>query len=118
MKRCRHDTAPGHHGFGRDRADDGEAAPCHLRLSKRDWGLNLSRSLFAQLLPSSVVVLSTNFQASGPQTGFVDAGYAALLDELAMETESGRQKAVYARLNDVLLDQCLLLPISATVPGC
>jgi len=48
------------------------AAYNQTALSKQGWGLNIGQSLFTQLLPSTITVLSTYFQPTGPQTGFVD----------------------------------------------
>jgi ABC-type transport system substrate-binding protein len=55
--------------------------------------------------------------ADWPQTGFVDDQYSQLLNEMSVETDSTKQKALYSRLNDLLLDQSFLMPISPTVPG-
>jgi peptide/nickel transport system substrate-binding protein len=86
-------------------------------LSKQAWGLNVGQSLFTQLLPSTITVLSTYYQPTGPQTGFVDDGYTQLVNAIAVETDRAKQHMLYTQLNDILLDQCFLMPIMSVVPA-
>jgi peptide/nickel transport system substrate-binding protein len=85
-------------------------------LSKQGWGLNFGQSLFAQLLPSAITVLSTYYQPTGPQSGFVDAQYTQLVNTIGLETDPVKQKALYRQFNDMLLDQSFLMPIMSAVP--
>ncbi|MBV9580800.1 MAG: ABC transporter substrate-binding protein, partial [Chloroflexi bacterium] len=93
------------------------AAYNQTALSKQGWGLNVGQSLFAQLLPSTITVLSTYYQPTGPQTGFVDDQYTQLVNAIAVETDPAKQKTLYGQLNDVLLDQCFLMPIMSAIPA-
>ena len=34
-----------------------------------------------------------------------------------METDPAKQKTLYGQLNDVLLDQCFLMPIMSAIPS-
>jgi len=86
-------------------------------LSKQGWGLNIGQSLFTQLLPSTITVLSTYYQPSGPQTGFSNDQYTQLVNAIAVETDPAKQKVLYGQLNDLLLDQCFLMPIMSAVPS-
>jgi hypothetical protein len=86
-------------------------------LSKQGWGLNLGQSLFAQLLPSTITILSTYYQPTSPQSGFVNADYTQLVNALAVETDSTKQRALYTQLNDILLAHSFLMPIWPIVPG-
>jgi peptide/nickel transport system substrate-binding protein len=86
-------------------------------LSKQGWGLNIGQSLFTQLLPSTITVLSTYYQPTGPQTGFVNDLYTQLVNSIAVETDPTKQKQLYGQLNDLLLDQCFLMPIMSVIPS-
>jgi ABC-type transport system substrate-binding protein len=93
------------------------AAYNQTALSKQGWGLNIGQSLFTQLLPSAITVLSTYYQPTGPQTGFVNDQYTQFVNAMAVETDPARQKTLYGQLNDLLLDQCFLMPIMSAVPS-
>jgi peptide/nickel transport system substrate-binding protein len=86
-------------------------------LSKQGFGLIQDGSLFAQLLPSAITVLSSFYQPSAPKTGLVSESYAQLVNALSVELDPAKQKALYDQLNDFLIDQSHIMPLVATVPG-
>jgi peptide/nickel transport system substrate-binding protein len=86
-------------------------------LSKQGFGLIQDGSLFAQLLPSAITVLSSFYQPSAPKTGLVSEQYTQLVNALGVELEPARQKMLYDQLNDFLLDQSHIMPLIATIPS-
>lgn len=86
-------------------------------LSKQGFGLIQDGSLFAQLLPSAITVLSSFYQPSAPKTGLVSDQYTQLVNSLGVELDPTKQKALYDQLNDFLIDQSHIMPLVATVPS-
>jgi len=83
-------------------------------LSKQGFGLIQDGSLFAQLLPSAITVLSSFYQPSAPKTGLVSEQYTQLVNALGVELDPAKQKMLYDQLNDFLLDQSHIMPLVAT----
>jgi peptide/nickel transport system substrate-binding protein len=86
-------------------------------LSKQGFGLIQDGSLFAQLLPSAITVLSSFYQPSAPKTGLVSDEYTQLVNTLSVELDPTRQKALYDQLNDFLIDQSHIMTLLATIPS-
>jgi peptide/nickel transport system substrate-binding protein len=84
-------------------------------LSKQGFGLIQDGSLFAQLLPSAITVLSTFYQPTAPKTGLVSDQYTQLVNQLGVELDPAKQKALYDQLNDFLIDQSHIMPLVATI---
>ncbi|MBV9323934.1 MAG: hypothetical protein JO352_09135 [Chloroflexi bacterium] len=84
-------------------------------LSKQGFGLIQDGSLFAQLLPSAITVLSSFYQPSAPKTGLVSDQYTQLVNSLSVELDPAKQKALYDQLNDFLIDQSHIMPLVATI---
>ena len=86
-------------------------------LSKQGFGLIQDGSLFAQLLPSAITVLSSFYQPTAPKTGLVSEQYTQLVNSLSTELDPARQKMLYDQLNDFLIDQSPIMPLVATIPN-
>lgn len=86
-------------------------------LSKQGFGMIQDGSLFAQLLPSAITVLSSFYQPTAPKTGLMSEQYTQLVNSLGVELDTTKQKALYDQLNDFLIDQSHIMPLVATVPS-
>jgi peptide/nickel transport system substrate-binding protein len=86
-------------------------------LSKHGFGLIQDGSLFAQLLPSAITVLSSFYQPTAPKTGLVSEQYTQLVNSLSVELDPAKQKMLYDQLNDFLIDQSHIMPLVATIPN-
>jgi ABC-type transport system substrate-binding protein len=86
-------------------------------LSKQGFGLIQDGSLFAQLLPSAITVLSSYYQPTAPKTGLASEQYTQLVNSLSVELDPVKQKALYDQLNDFLIDQSHIMPLVATIPN-
>jgi ABC-type transport system substrate-binding protein len=75
-------------------------------------GLILSAGAFAHLSEASLAFSAGGFNYTANSSGFTDPKLAQLVTSAAVEPDLSRRKAIYSQLNDFLLDQCFMMPIS------
>ena len=76
------------------------------------YGLNLTFTGPAALHPVSLAS-SAVFTPDQSTTGFKDERYSQLIAAVGAEEDAAKQKALYSQLNDFLLDQSVVMPLSA-----
>ena len=76
------------------------------------WG---GSDQIAQLAPSTLFQLSPGWRLENNHSAFKDETWTTLVNALLSETDVARQKDLYGRLNDYILDQSFTVPI-ATYP--
>jgi peptide/nickel transport system substrate-binding protein len=74
------------------------------------WG---SSDTFANVSPGSLFSLSPGWRLANNHSNFVDDTYTSLVNSVSSETDPAKQKALYASVNDYMLDQSFTMPISS-----
>ncbi len=77
-------------------------------------GLYLASATNLHLLPPSVFGISRAFNPDSNNEVFTDPIYSQLVGSIGSETDQSKLKLVYTQLNDFLLDQSFVMPISPT----
>lgn len=78
-------------------------------------GLWVGSDQIAQLSPSTLFQLSPGWRLENNHSNFTDPMWTDLVNQALSEVDSAKQKDVYTRLNDYILDQSFTVPI-ATYP--
>ncbi|HEY1291920.1 MAG TPA: ABC transporter substrate-binding protein [Chloroflexota bacterium] len=78
-------------------------------------GLWAGSDQIAQLSPSTLFQLSPGWRLDNNHSNFVDPMWTDLVNTALSEVDPGKQKDLYGRLNDYILDQSFTTPI-ATYP--
>jgi peptide/nickel transport system substrate-binding protein len=76
------------------------------------WG---GSDQIAQLAPSTLFQLSPGWRLENNHSAFTDDMWTSLVNSALSETDVAKQKELYGRLNDYILDQSFTVPI-ATYP--
>jgi len=84
--------------------------------SLKGWHINIAGSDYSQLLPSSLATMSALWSYSVGQTGFKDPQYEQLVTNIGVEPDASKRGALYAQLNDFLLDQSFVMVVSPNPP--
>jgi peptide/nickel transport system substrate-binding protein len=73
------------------------------------WG---SSDTFANVSPGSLFSLSPGWRVANNHSNFTSDMYTALVNTVSSETDPGKQKAAFASINDLMLNQSFTMPIS------
>jgi peptide/nickel transport system substrate-binding protein len=73
------------------------------------WG---SSDTFANVSPGSLFSLSPGWRLANNHSNFTSDMYTTLVNTVSSETDSAKQKAAFASVNDFMLDQSFTMPIS------
>jgi peptide/nickel transport system substrate-binding protein len=79
-------------------------------------GLMLANTTYAQLEPSSLYTTARQTDPVSNNQGYSDAHYTELVTSVSSEPDATRRKALYAQLNDLLLDESFLLVLASQAP--
>jgi peptide/nickel transport system substrate-binding protein len=79
-------------------------------LNMRHRGLNLTSAVPVDLSPLKTIDLR-NFSPAGGSSGYKSERYSALYEQLSVESDPARLKALYSDINDLLLDESFTMPI-------
>jgi peptide/nickel transport system substrate-binding protein len=85
-------------------------------VNRKYRGMYLANSTFAQLEPSSTL---SNGRATDPNSNnsqFQDDRYAQLIAAASAEPDATKRKALYAQLNDILLDESFIMVLAGSPP--
>jgi peptide/nickel transport system substrate-binding protein len=67
----------------------------------------------AQLFPSTLVASGAGFNPMGNNSGFSTDAYKQLVASLTSEPDASKRQQLYPRLNDLLLDEAFVWPLSS-----
>jgi peptide/nickel transport system substrate-binding protein len=85
-------------------------------VNRKYKGMYLSNSSFAQLEPSSTL---SNGRATDPNSNnsqFKNGQYSQLIAGASSEPDAAKRKALYAQLNDILLDESFIMVLAGSPP--
>jgi peptide/nickel transport system substrate-binding protein len=81
------------------------------------YQLNASSSSAANLDPSSMFSMSRPWSTSANNAGFKSERYTKLANDMATEVDPLKRKQLYSEMNDLILDECFMIPISPQMSG-
>jgi peptide/nickel transport system substrate-binding protein len=73
------------------------------------WG---SSDTFANVSPGSLFSLSPGWRLANNHSNFTSETYTTMVNTVSSETDSAKQKAAFASINDFMLDESFTMPIS------
>jgi ABC-type transport system substrate-binding protein len=85
-------------------------------VNRKYKGMYLANSTFAQLEPSSTL---NNGRATDPNSNnsqFKNDEYAQLIASASSEPDASKRKALYSKLNDILLDESFIMVLAGSPP--
>jgi peptide/nickel transport system substrate-binding protein len=77
-------------------------------------GISGGASTYANLEPVSMLGSSTAWNYTGNSSGYTSETYTRLVTSAASEPDTARRKQLYSQLNDLILDESFVMPISPT----
>jgi peptide/nickel transport system substrate-binding protein len=84
-------------------------------ISGKQYGGLYSTAIGSAQLNPITLMSGAAYKDPGNNSGFASPAYTQLLNQVATETDPARARALYAELNDLLLDEAFVWPI-ATAP--
>ena len=76
-------------------------------------GFNTVLDTFTQLSPFTFFTQGKSVNPNDNNSGFKDDTYSSLIDQAGSEPDAAKRKAIYAQLNDILLDESFMFPVAA-----
>jgi peptide/nickel transport system substrate-binding protein len=71
---------------------------------------------YGEFEPSTGMTTSAQYNYEKNFAGFKDDQYTQLITSLQVEPDAAKRQALYAQLNDYLLDQCFSMPLATNPP--
>jgi peptide/nickel transport system substrate-binding protein len=76
-------------------------------------GFNTVLDTFTQISPFTFFTPGKSVNPNDNNSGFKDDTYSSLIEQAGSEPDANKRKAIYAQLNDILLDQSFMFPVAA-----
>ena len=89
-----------------------EPAVANQKVDSMAYQLQSSTFAFADLEPSSLLIMAAPFNYKQNASGFTSAQYTRLVDAAIAEVDPQKRKALDARLTDLLLDESFTIPLA------
>jgi ABC-type transport system substrate-binding protein len=89
-----------------------EPAVANQKVDSMAYQLQSSTFAFADLEPSSLLIVAAPFNYKQNASGFTSAQYTGLVDAAIAEVDPQKRKALDARLTDLLLDESFTIPLA------
>jgi peptide/nickel transport system substrate-binding protein len=89
-----------------------EPAVANQRVDSMAYQLQSSTFAFADLEPSSLLIMAAPFNYKQNSSGFTSAQYTKLVDAAAAEMDPQKRKALDGQLTDLLLDESFTIPLA------